>query len=82
MFSQMLFLLVKKMEILFSVPFCPLKSITNSYDFAHSTFLAFVLGNYRWVGGNFIPVRKAKEATSERNEELQRRGVLLDRISS
>ena len=72
------------MEILFySISFCPPKSmITNSFNIVHSTFLAFVLGNYRWVGGNFIPVRKAKEATSERNEELHRRGVLLDCISS
>ena len=53
MFSQILFFLVKKkLEILFySVSFCPPKSITNSFNFAHSTFLAFVAGNYRWVGG-------------------------------
>ena len=46
MFSQMLFLLVKKMEILFySVSFCLPKSITNSFTFAYSIFLAFVAGN-------------------------------------
>ena len=46
MFSQMLFLLVKKMEILFySVSFCLPKSITNSFNFAYSIFLAFVAGN-------------------------------------
>ena len=83
MFSQMLFLLVKKMKILFySVSFCPPNSITNSFNFAHSTFLAFVAGNYGCSAGNFMQVRKAKEATSEINEEVQRRGVLLDRISN
>ena len=76
MFSQMLFLLVTKMEILFySVTFCPSKSITNSFNFAHSTFLVFVAGNKRWAGGNFIQISKI-------NEELQRRGVLLDLIIS
>ena len=46
MFSQMLFLLVKKkMEILlYSVSFCLPKSITNSFNFAYSIFLAFVQG--------------------------------------
>ena len=85
MFSQMLFLLVKKNGNSVSFRFAwsdPPKSITNSFNFAHSTFLAFVAENQKWVRGNYIQVRKAKEATSEINEELQRGGVLLDCISS
>ena len=56
------------MEILFySVSFCLPKSITNSFNFAYSIFLAFVAGNEGWVAGNFMQVKKAKEATSEIN---------------
>ena len=51
--------------------FCLPKSITNSFNFADSIFLAFLAGNLGWVAGNFMQVRKAKEATSEINEELQ-----------
>ena len=55
------------MEILFySVSFCLPKSITITFNFAYSIFLAFVAGNFLLVAGNFMPeVRKAKEATSE-----------------
>ena len=76
MFSQMLFLLVKKMEILFySVSFCPLKSITNSFNFAHSPFLAHCcreleMGRRQFhtgeesQGGNFRNKRRATEKRS------------------
>ena len=50
----------------------------NSFNFAHSIFLVFVAGNFRLVVGNFMQVRRAKETTSEINEELQAR----DRISN
>ena len=63
------------MEILFySVSFCPpnsSKSISYSLNFAHSIFLALVARNEGRVAGNFMQVRKAKEATSEIHEELQ-----------
>ena len=63
------------MEILFySISFCPpnsSKSITYSFNFAHSIFLAFVAGNKGRVAGNFMQVRRAKEATSETHEELE-----------
>ena len=73
MVSEMLFLLVKKNgNSAYSVSFCPPKSITNSFNFAHSVFLAFVAGNQRSVSGNVMQVRKAKQATSLINEELQR----------
>ena len=62
------------MEILFhsiSLSFVlSFEANNNSFNFAHSIFLAFVAGSWRWVAGNFMQVRKAKEATSEINEEL------------
>ena len=76
MFSQMLFHLVKKTEILFySVSFCPPKSVTNSFNFAHSTFLAHCcreleMGRRQFhtgeesQGGNFGNERTATEKRS------------------
>ena len=57
------------MEILFYSPvsFCLPKSITNSFNFAYSIFLVFVAGNFLLVVGNFMQVRKAKEATPDIN---------------
>ena len=70
-----MFPLVKKMEILFySVPFC--KSITNSFNFAHLTFLAqfcrreLEMGRRQFhtgdesQGGNFGNQRRATEKRS------------------
>ena len=84
MFSQMLFLLVKKMEILFySVSFCLPKWITNSFNFAYSIFLALVAGNFLVVAGNFMQVRKGKEGNfGNKLRATGSRGVLLGRISS
>ena len=54
MFSQTLFLLVKKWKLFYSISFCLPKSITNSYNFASLIFLASVAGNFLLVTGNFI----------------------------
>ena len=59
----------------YSVPFCPPKSITKSFNFAHSTFLAFChreleMGRRQFhtgdesQGGNFGNQRRATDKRS------------------
>ena len=72
------------MEILFySVSFCLPKSITNSFNFAYSIFLAFVTGNYGWVAGNFMQAEEGQGGNfGNKLRATGSRGVLLRRISS